>query len=790
MFNARFKSLLVLALCTATLAPAQVFTGSDDFSGDDSKWAYFFRRTDSVANNGDLTFNGTTLGFSKGAGAGSYILGWDGTPAEATARGTGSYTTDWVMDVTATNLVTTTANEFVATGIEVSNAPGAYTAIVLGTDAGTRWVKIETNVLTSGTRVNIPTGTDVRLRLAWNATARNLTGSYSLDGGANYLVLGSLPITHWPTLPTSGFFFEAFGNSNLAAALPAGQVSLDNFSVRAATMAGSDDFNGDSSKWAGAFRTTENEHGANGVLTFTGSVLEFTKSTGTGSQHLMWDGDGIRDNGAFLFPGSFSTSWVMEATATNTAIAEGGKFASIGIEVAIAPGSYTGIMLENFGGELSVLGETNSWGNFESVPAPANTPVRLRLAWDAEARALTGSYSFNGGASFTTLASVPISLWPISPASTGFVFETFGYATSAAAVSAGQMRLDDFVIRTAPAVTTQPVNVAPAAGTSVTLSVATTSSTAAVQWQQNGTALSAATGTSLTLAAVEPASAGIYEALITDGAATTSTDPVIVGVQTSDKVLGTGEQIGENIHHANGNIFDQVLLEGGAATITADPGEVTRMSFLDPDDDIVQVEFSGAGTVTVTFDGPTAAAAPPTKYKQESVSYVKGNAQIVVTGANASTYLTVFSVGRGTAVNQALFFDNLVYDGQADVAYIAISSTDGKFAALRAANVTFSNSKGLTGVYAPGVDFPIAFVGDIDATGTATPVLLLGSSTDARVTGGDLAQTNGRPVKVSGVSTLSFTAGTDSHSTLLPAKANAAVLEQDGVDVTTALVHP
>src|SRR5262245_23685258 len=58
-----------------------------------------------------------------------------------------------------------------------------------------------------------------------------------------------------------------------------------------------------------------------------------------------------------------------------------------------------------------------------------------------------------------------------------------------------------------------------------------------------------------------------------------------------------------NISHPNGNVYDQVLLKASAITVTADPGQVTRVSFLDLSGDIVQAEFGGAGTLTISLDG-------------------------------------------------------------------------------------------------------------------------------------------------------------------------------------------
>src|SRR5205085_9773984 len=110
------------------------------------------------------------------------------------------------------------------------------------------------------------------------------------------------------------------------------------------------------------------------------------------------------------------------------------------------------------------------------------------------------------------------------------------------------------------------------------------------------------------------------------------------------------------------NTFDQVLLQGAAATITADPNQITRISFVDLTNDIVQVEFSGAGTLTLLLATPSGPAVA-TNYNQPGTLYMKGHASIVITGANESTNLGIFSVGRATAVNQALFRDDVTYDG-------------------------------------------------------------------------------------------------------------------------------
>lgn len=366
------------------------------------------------------------------------------------------------------------------------------------------------------------------------------------------------------------------------------------------------------------------------------------------------------------------------------------------------------------------------------------------------------------------------------------------------------------------AITTQPASAVASVGGNVTFSIAATAASGGAaptyQWQLNGTSLAGATSTTLTVADVQPASTGLYTAIVTSGA-TTASEAAVLGVATSSKVAGAGTELQPaNIPHPNGNTFDQVLVTGAAETITADANQITRTSFIDLNGDIVQVEFTGAGALSLVLDAPTGPAVPA-NYNQ-AVSYMKGHAGIVVTGANETTNLSIFSVGRITAFDPTGAYDFLqpvsatnnpanngsslftghagtAYDGVADIAFIAISSANGKFGGLRASDASCFATKGLTGIYAPGVAFsgPV-YLSDInaDAAGTATPVFIIGSSSDTRITGGDLLQGNGQPVKVAGLTQLKFTAGVTSNNVTLPAKTNRAVLQQNGVDVTTQVV--
>lgn len=365
----------------------------------------------------------------------------------------------------------------------------------------------------------------------------------------------------------------------------------------------------------------------------------------------------------------------------------------------------------------------------------------------------------------------------------------------------------------APAVTTQPAGQAAATGAAIQLTVAASGSPT-YQWQQNGANVTGGASATLTLPNLQPANSGVYTAVVTNQAGSAGSTPAIVGVSSTAPVIGTGSVVGTDVVHPNGNHFDQVLVTGAAEAVTATSPRVTRTSYIDMNNDIVQIEFSGAGTMSVVLDGASAPAAP-VNYNQPTVNYVKGHAGIVIVGANETSNLSIFTVGRATAFDPTGAYNILLpasatnvpanngsslfaghantnYDGVADLAFVAISSTNGKFGGLRTANATYWAEKGITGVYAPGVEFtgPV-YIGDINAKTNATPYLKIGAAdVEVRITGGDLTQDNGRAVQVDGFTQLHFKDGSTSGGTMLAAQANKGQLVKNGVDVTTQVVLP
>ena len=341
----------------------------------------------------------------------------------------------------------------------------------------------------------------------------------------------------------------------------------------------------------------------------------------------------------------------------------------------------------------------------------------------------------------------------------------------------------------APVGIAQPKSRAAGLGERVVLSGAVSGGDLTYQWLRNGAAIDGATGTTRVLGEMRAEDAGVYQKIVTHASGTLVSEPAIVGVATEAKIAGGAVEVAANLRKSDGTVNDQVVLTEAAAAITAEHGrnEVTRVSYLVLDGDIVQVELSGPGTLSLVLEEATGPAAP-TNYNQP-VEYMKGHAGIVITGANEFSNVAVFSAGRATEADQTMFKEGVDYDGVADLAFIAIATTNGKFGSVRTSNVNYFAERGFTGVYAPGVAFqgPVE-VGDVTAFDAAEPVLVMGSAADVRVAGGDMAQPNGQAVKVSGIARLEFVEGGDSHGRTWEAKSNRGVFRENGREVTGRIV--
>ncbi len=241
-----------------------------------------------------------------------------------------------------------------------------------------------------------------------------------------------------------------------------GQITgTPDFDPLMAPFAGYDDFNaGETPKWAYYLRPLG---GTNGELRFTGSRLEFIKAEGPGNYFLGWDGD-PSNTPSSRTTASFGQSWAAELTVTNNFNAEEGTYAAIGLEAAGGAGSYFSLVVTNSGGNRMVRA-AGSGGGESIADASAHSTVWLRLAWDAGTKQLHASYSFDGGGTFSSLASYDVTDTWGTAATSGFYFELLGDSSSAAAVPAWSMYVDDFTL-TGSSPTTHTMTVTDAAAAS------------------------------------------------------------------------------------------------------------------------------------------------------------------------------------------------------------------------------------------------------------------------------------------------------------------------------------
>lgn len=242
-------------------------------------------------------------------------------------------------------------------------------------------------------------------------------------------------------------------------------------------------------------------------------------------------------------------------------------------------------------------------------------------------------------------------------------------------------------------------------------------------------------------------------------------------------LTGSLREVASDVIHANGNVYDQLLLTGANGSFSVDPGQITRVSFIDLNDDIVQVEFSGAGTLTLTLAGASGPA-EPVKYNQPGVGYMRGHASIEISGSDSTTNISIFSVGRKNAVMPPLFRDDVTYDGVADVALLTIKADPANpngsiFGGIRAGNARFWATEGRTGIYAPRVQVQdVVRIGDLNAHEEAWPVLLFGPNSQfgsVDVFGGSMVQLNNHPIEVEYQAAFALLGGETSAGIVLPA---------------------
>ncbi len=416
----------------------------------------------------------------------------------------------------------------------------------------------------------------------------------------------------------------------------------------------------------------------------------------------------------------------------------------------------------------------------QSQTVPTGSPATFAVTATSS---LTLSYQwYKDGVALPGATGASLSLGATSAANAGTYTVEIGSSTGTVTSAAATL-----VVAGTPTIGTQPAGTGVAEGASAQLAVVASGNGLSYAWFRGGVAVTgnASAGTAtLALPNVTSEQAGIYDCIVSSATGgLVLTRPAVVGVVPANGARTAGSVFTrtewQNIRHPNGNTYDQFLLSGNAGTFTADPGEIARMSFLDANGSIVQAEMSGHGAVTIALASPVGPVAP-SLYNQSGILYMQGVATVIISGADSSTHVSLYSVGPGN--NPGVVRADVTYNGWANVA--AVGVVGDSLGGIHMGNGRFSASLGFAGFYAPGVmtvaQQPLV-LHDIDATGTAQPYLYCGSGAriQFRIAGGDLAQGGGDPITVSGLSEVRMAAGQSSAGIAAPAQNCAAELRDD-----------
>lgn len=340
-----------------------------------------------------------------------------------------------------------------------------------------------------------------------------------------------------------------------------------------------------------------------------------------------------------------------------------------------------------------------------------------------------------------------------------------------------------------PRVTQHPAGVTAALGGDAVLDVGVAGASGSVfyRWLHNGVPVPGANTSRLTLSGLTLAQAGLYYVELTNSGGMTYSRPAVVAVTIPEKTAGAVATRPEwqDIVHPNGNSYDQFVLSGSVGAIRADTGQVSRLSFIDPQGDIVQVELSGRGTLTLSLANATGPSAPEL-YDQPGVVYMKGQATLVLADSDANTHVAVYSVGP--ANNPGAVRPQTTYEGWATLRAVGIHSTAGVVGGVRMGNARFEGTFGLTGLWASNVSTGTLVLSDIAAFSTALPVLAASSTTEVTIAGGSLFQPNERPLVIDGVAGVRFRQGGASTGAVVGPQTLLGRVERNGVDVSATIV--
>ena len=234
-----------------------------------------------------------------------------------------------------------------------------------------------------------------------------------------------------------------------------------------------------------------------------------------------------------------------------------------------------------------------------------------------------------------------------------------------------------------------------------------------------------------------------------------ATAPIYAGVNPQDLLVSGDAVLVNSGTEFQGNTYNGFELSGMSGTFSSIGGEITRISFLDPDGDLIFAEFgSDDANTTLAIDLENFQGAQPSPYNQPGTTYVQGLPRFTIENSTSLTFFSVFSLGNDTArVDVALINNNTFtgdVDGIADIKSITVTGAGGgagNIGGINAANAVFTDMDGVIGIDAEDISVDsFLFVGDMSPSGTSEPRIRISADSmisEILINGGDLAETTG-----------------------------------------------
>ena len=264
---------------------------------------------------------------------------------------------------------------------------------------------------------------------------------------------------------------------------------------------------------------------------------------------------------------------------------------------------------------------------------------------------------------------------------------------------------------------------------------------------------------------------GITYTCLTSGGCTIEGIGVVTGMvqasMTADAMAllaaGMGEQKDDGIMFM-GYTYNGFELRGSTVTLRSVAGEVTRLSFLDINGDVVFVDFSSDSSdteVSVTLEDYMDPL-DGSPYNQPDSWYAMGLATVHVVNPTAMTWLKVTSIGNDPMLVDPMIVKEddttfMTANGWAEIRAIDVhhDAGMGSIGAIHAANVSFVAMDGVIGIDAMDTVVMMALsIGDLTIPDMGTAMAYLRISGDSLamgdmvieeilIAGGDLAQSTG-----------------------------------------------